>query len=530
MRGVLGRRGSAAFGRRERSLSIALSVLVAASALVVGLRAAPPIARAEPIGAPTVTVLEQVPASGIGTLIGTTFKVIFRASDTDGIKSMFFTLNGGTDAARGATDGTTDETTEDFDTDPLSLQFAGANYVCGYASDVNDNTSGGTCVEFTVLDNAGPLVTFVSATPPFATPSTTSQTVSFGTPVNLTFRASDRTRGQTSITSGEYRIGTGAWIPTPALDGAYDEDIEDFSTGSLTLAVGSHRFCARAADASGNTGEGPDAQCRTVVVTDDSQPSVRFVSHTSAAFAYGTPYSILFAASDGTTGGSSISTGEYRIDGGAWQTGSATDGSFDEAEEDFSSGSIIVPVGTHLVCGRAIDASGNTSTTSGDTCRTVTVTDESGPAVTVTSAPSGGSVAFGEPFSVVFSASDGTTGASSITSGDIRIGDGGSYAAAAATDGGYDEVVEDFSTGVITRPVGSHEICAVARDASGNTSAETCTTVVVRDESSPSIRVVSAPATPVAFGTPVSVVFSASDGTTGASSITSGDYGVDGGG
>ncbi|MFM2106271.1 MAG: hypothetical protein RL338_1303, partial [Chloroflexota bacterium] len=478
----------------------------------------------------TVTVIDttapsiRVVSAPLGTVeFGADFDVVFSASDgTTGGGSVTtgeFRIDGGPWVTGAATDGSFGEVEEDFSTGSLALPV-GSHVICGRATDASGNTSPTfACATVVVVDSTSPSIRVVSAP---AAP------VAFGTPVSVVFSASDGTTGGSSISTGDYRIDGGGFTAGAATDGSFDEVEEDFSTGSLALAVGSHEICGRATDASGNTQATP--ACVTVVVTDGSGPTVRVVSAPSGPVDYGTPVSVVFSASDGTTGGGSVTTGEFRIDGGPWGIGAATDGSFGEVEEDFSTGSLTLPVGSHEICGRATDASGNTSLTSGDSCTTVTVVDGSAPTVRVVSAPT--SVPYGTPVIVVFSASDGTTGGSSITSGDYRIGDG-AWFPGSATDGSFGEVEEDFSTGSLTLASGTHVICGRARDAAGRESAttgESCVTVTVEDATGPTVTVVGvSPGAIVTFGDEVRVTFRASDVTSGASSITSGEYRIDGG-
>lgn len=65
--------------------------------------------------------------------------------------------------------------------------------------------------------------------------------------------ASDINRGDTDIKSAQFRINDGEWLPFPARDGEFDNELEILSAfyDTSALALGTHTACARAEDAAG---------------------------------------------------------------------------------------------------------------------------------------------------------------------------------------------------------------------------------------------------------------------------------------
>lgn len=66
-----------------------------------------------------------------------------------------------------------------------------------------------------------------------------------------------------------------------------------------------------------------------------------------------------------------ITSVQYRINGGPWQPASATDGAFDEAEESFTFTPFLLWAGTYLIETRAINSVGNAETSYGSDTLTI---------------------------------------------------------------------------------------------------------------------------------------------------------------
>jgi hypothetical protein len=63
---------------------------------------------------------------------------------------------------------------------------------------------------------------------------------------------------------------------------------------------------------------------------------------------------------DSTTGGSTIASAEYSLNGSAWSPMAALDGAFDEVSEDVSAAFLATQPGTNTVCVRGTDVAGYT--------------------------------------------------------------------------------------------------------------------------------------------------------------------------
>jgi hypothetical protein len=83
------------------------------------------------------------------------------------------------------------------------------------------------------------------------------------------------------------------------------------------------------------------------------------------------PATVLATVSDATTGGNTVASAEYSLNGGAWLPMDASDGGFDEVDEDVQGGFTGTQLGTNEVCVRGSDALGNLG---GATCQPFLVT------------------------------------------------------------------------------------------------------------------------------------------------------------
>ena len=80
---------------------------------------------------------------------------------------------------------------------------------------------------------------------------------------------------------------------------------------------------------------------------------------------------VLASVSDATTGGNTVASAEYSLNGAAWVPMDASDGAFDEVDEDVEAGFTGTQLGTNEVCVRGSDALGNLG---GETCQPFLVT------------------------------------------------------------------------------------------------------------------------------------------------------------
>ncbi len=129
---------------------------------------------------------------------------------------------------------------------------------------------------------------------------------------------------------------------------------------------------------------------------------------------------------------------------------------------------------------------------------------------------------------VTVSATADDTGGSDVASAEYSL-DGGAWTATTATDGGFDEAVENITASIDTTPLSqqSHEVCVRATDAAGNqTPTPLCTTFTVQppDTSPPSVSGVDVAPNPARVGDVVTLSASATDD----SDIDSASYSLDG--
>ena len=69
-----------------------------------------------------------------------------------------------------------------------------------------------------------------------------------------------------TIASVEYRIDGGDWTAAEAVDGTFDEAVEDYTFTTATLADGEHTIEVRATDDVGNITAEPDYASDTFTV------------------------------------------------------------------------------------------------------------------------------------------------------------------------------------------------------------------------------------------------------------------------
>jgi hypothetical protein len=119
------------------------------------------------------------------------------------------------------------------------------------------NNTGGLCVALYYKDDTGPITSAVAVTPPQA---------SSGSLETVTANVDDTTTGGSLIKSAEFSVGGGAWTPMAAVDGAFDEMVEDVSaTFTGPLDGGTYAVCVRGTDVMDNTGV---AVCKSLTVYD----------------------------------------------------------------------------------------------------------------------------------------------------------------------------------------------------------------------------------------------------------------------
>jgi hypothetical protein len=95
-----------------------------------------------------------------------------------------------------------------------------------------------------VIDTQAPVVSAVLATP---------NPVNLPGHVHLTATVDDTTMGASVIASADYQVGSGAWLPMTAVDGAFDEVAEDVEVTFTPAATGTFVLGVRGEDALMNT-------------------------------------------------------------------------------------------------------------------------------------------------------------------------------------------------------------------------------------------------------------------------------------
>jgi hypothetical protein len=118
-----------------------------------------------------------------------------------------------------------------------------------------------------------------------------------------------------TITMVQYRVDGGTWYMATAVDGAYDEEIEDFTFTTSALPDGTYMIEVRARNTVGNW---DDALSSDVITVDTTPPT------TTASIAgtmgtngwYTSDVMVTLLASDATSG---IQYTRYKLNGGGWQ-------------------------------------------------------------------------------------------------------------------------------------------------------------------------------------------------------------------
>ncbi len=334
----------------------------------------------------------------------------------------------------------------------ISILSDGTWYFRVKAEDILANTSNYSSNGSTFIDNTNPALTLTPITPDPTTDTTPT----------LTGTAND---SSSTISNVQYQMnGTGgSWLNCTADDGTFDEASEAFTCNVVAeLTGGSHTIYTRATDSSGNISSNILSHRDTFSV-DLSAPSITLTPLSPDPIADSTP-TISGSATDATA---TISNIQYQLDGtgGTWRNCTATDGTFDEASEDFTCTTISTTDGNHTIYVRATDSTGNTTPNVSASTDSFII-DTTYPAISFTAITP-------DPNN------DDTptiTGTATDTHGTVATvnyqidGTGGSWSACSADDGTFDEASENFSCTVSPAlDDGSHTIYLQAIDALNNT-------------------------------------------------------------
>ncbi|HJW75752.1 MAG TPA: hypothetical protein VJ787_08815 [Thermoleophilia bacterium] len=298
-------------------------------------------------------------------------------------------------------------------TDPGGSGVAGTHYRVDGGAWIEDTgvtigANGDHAIDFYSVDQAGNQETPKTAHVKIdTTDPVTAQTGGGGDwqagPVTVTFSATDT--GGSGLAATQYRLDGGAWQTAASV-----------SVG----ADGDHVLDYRSRDNAGNV-----EVFKTVHVRVDAAPPATAQSGADDDWHNGA-VAVAFSATD--PGGSGLAATEYRLDGGAWQTGS---------------GVVVEAQGDHTLAYRSTDNAGNVEPT-----QTVHVKIDLTPPTT-TQSGAGGDWRKG-PVTVTFRSTD--AGGSGVATTQYRV-DGGNW---------------QTGTSVVVNSDGDHTIDYRATDTAGN--------------------------------------------------------------
>lgn len=352
-----------------------------------------------------------------------------------------------------ASDGAFDETSEDFSCTTIT-QTNGAHTLYVRATDSTGNTTIGALAatdSFTV-DITAPSITLTPVSPDPGADTTPTL-------------AGTATDSFSSVSAVQFQLdGTGgAWSNCTADDGTFDETSEAFScTVGSPLSDGTYTLYVRATDALSNTTANNNASTDTFIV-DTTTSSISLTALSPDPTSDTTP-TLTGSVSDTAA---VITAMEFQMDGtgGGWSSCSADDGAFDEQSENFSCTSGTLTHGSHTMYVRATNANASTTASAAAPSDTFTV-DITAPAVSVTALSP-------DPNSDTTPTFTGsvTDTASSVTALQYQVDStGGAWTNCSATDGGFNELSENFSCNVgAALSDGAHTIYFRATDALSNT-------------------------------------------------------------
>jgi hypothetical protein len=222
-----------------------------------------------------------------------------------------------------------------------------------------------------------------------------------GTPVFVTARIDDTSKGMSNITSANYTIGAANWASSTSMnpaDSSFDSPMEDVTNAptpidTSLLGTGIHVICVYASDEMGNNNT--TGSCQTLIVTLElTEPAITgFAINGASALTIlqSVPPAdlVLNAFVDDTGRGDSAIAGANFTLNGDWagaQAMNPTDGDYDEINESVSK-TVAVPSapGIHTYCVHGWDVWNNMNTTG--QCVQVTIADDVLPTVGATDAP-----------------------------------------------------------------------------------------------------------------------------------------------
>jgi hypothetical protein len=213
-------------------------------------------------------------------------------------------------------------------------------------------------------------------------------------------------------------------------------------------------------------------------VSDSTPPVVSDVLAAPNPVDAGAPTLLSATGDDGASGGSTIISASYSVDGGAPVAMDPADGAFDSAREDVTATLVFDDPGAYEVCVTVTEEAFNTSDPQ---CIIVEVLqpDLEAPVVSgILADPNPAAVE--APVTVTATVDDTSTGDSEIVEVVLTV-DGGDPIAMDAKDGAFDSALEAATATLAFTQAGVYELCVAATDAAGNTSAAECVLLAVFD-------------------------------------------------
>ena len=353
----------------------------------------------------------------------------------------------------------------------------------------------------------------------------------------LSAQVSDASTGGANVTAAEYSIDTlspaGSGVGMSATFGSPTVSV----SATLSLAPGSHTIHVRGQDAAGNWG-----LPASIAVTSDTQaPVISGVAITPSPTNGLVDVALHATASDVTTGGSTIASAGYWIDGGAPAPMAVNLPAVMASLDATIPAATVVALseGPHTITVEATDAAGN----AGAVLSTVRLlVDKTGPAMTLLSStpnPTNGKIGVNSSTNavrVIGTATDPLLGM--VSSGIVRtegfigappgaVGTGFLFVPA---DGSWGSTTESVSVDIplatiASLPAGDNTIHVHSKDAAGNWGPYSTITLRV-DKDAPTITSVTLTPSTIGSGTAsVALTVVAADATT---SVTGGQYWIDG--
>ncbi|HUV27979.1 MAG TPA: hypothetical protein VMW34_11500 [Anaerolineales bacterium] len=207
------------------------------------------------VGPLTSAVAVDPQKIGTGVSVDLTAAVDDSTTGGSDIQSAEYSLNGVDWTAMAAQDSNFDSAIEIVVASFPSPNSHGDVNVCVRGTDAAVNTGAQSCTTLTV-DSLGPLTSAVLLDPnpvdPFAL-------------VTISAGVDDTTSGNSNISSAEYQVAGGAWIPVAAQDSIFDSPSEavtaQFAAPQSSVPI---EICVRGRDTYGNTGS---SYCGSLEVT-----------------------------------------------------------------------------------------------------------------------------------------------------------------------------------------------------------------------------------------------------------------------